>query len=132
MSSTWRVIDNGLTGGAVLRARSLREINELELQKLERSVGSELATLQNQLRAIDARHASLLQSVGAAEKNLAVVEKSWREGLASQLEFRTAETGLLATQRGLLDTTYQQNVARAAWDRATGRYFRFTEGELHR
>lgn len=126
-SYTWRVIDNGMTGGAVLRARSLREINQLELQKLERSVGRELATLQNQLRAIDARHDSLMKSVDVAEKNLAVVEKSWREGLASQLEFRTAETGLLATRRGLLDTTYQQNIARAEWDRATGRYFQFAD-----
>ncbi|MEO6872817.1 MAG: TolC family protein, partial [Chthoniobacterales bacterium] len=126
-SYTWRVIDNGTVGGAVLRARSLREINELELQKLVRSVGRELATLQNQLRAIDARHASLTGAVDLAEKNLAIVEKGWREGLASQLEFRTAETSLLATRRDLLDTTYQQNVVRAEWDRATGRYFQFTD-----
>ncbi|MEO6871038.1 MAG: TolC family protein [Chthoniobacterales bacterium] len=127
VSYTWRVIDNGTVGGAVLRARSLREINELELQKLERSVSRELATLQSQFAAIAARHDSLMESVGLAEKNLAVVEKGWREGLASQLEFRTAETSLLATRRGLLDTTYQQNVVRAEWDRATGRYFQFTD-----
>src|SRR5437763_6481666 len=32
---TWRVVDNGKVGGAVLRARSAREINELTCRKLE-------------------------------------------------------------------------------------------------
>ncbi len=126
-SSTWRVVDNGKVGGLVLRQRSLREINALQLQKLERSVGRELAALQNNFRALAARHDSLGQAVDVAENNLAVVEKSWQEGLASQLEFRTAETGLLATRRGLLDTAYEQNVALAEWDRASGRYFQFTD-----
>jgi outer membrane protein TolC len=127
-SYTWRVIDDGAVGGVVLRARSLREINEIKLQQLEQSVGRELAMLQNRFRAINARHESLIKSVDVAEKNLAVVEKSWREGLASQLEFRTAETSLLATRRGLLDAAYEQNLARAEWDRATGRYFQFGDG----
>ncbi len=126
-SYTWRLLDNGKVAGAALRARSLREINQLQLQKLERSVGRELAALQNNFRALAARHDSLEQAVDVAENNLAVVEKSWQQGLASQLEFRTAETALLATRRGLLDTAFQQNVARAEWDRATGRYFQFTD-----
>lgn len=124
---TWRLLDNGMVSGAALQQRSLREINELQLQKLERSVGRELAVLQNNFRALAARHGSALQTVDVAENNLAVVEKSWQQGLASQLEFRTAETSLLATRRGLLDAAYQQNVARADWDRATGRYFQFTD-----
>ena len=37
-SYTWRVIDNGKVGGAVLRQRSIREMNELQLKKLEASV----------------------------------------------------------------------------------------------
>lgn len=128
-SYTWRVIDNGEAGGAVLRQRSLREINELQLQKLEASVARELAGLQNNLRAIAARHDSLIKAVDVAEKNVAVVEQSWQQGLASQLEFRTAETDLLATRRSLLDAAYQQNIALAEWDRATGRYFQFSDAK---
>ncbi len=127
VSYTWRVIDNGEVGGGVLRARALREINALRLQQLERSVGRELASLQNTLRAIAARHASLTKAIDVAEKNVTAVEQSWQQGLASQLEFRTAETSLLATRRGLLDSAYAQNVALAEWDRATGRYFQFAE-----
>lgn len=126
-SYTWRLLDDGKVAGAVLRARALRELNQLQLQKLERSVGRELAALQNNFHALAARNDSLQQSVDVAENNLAVVEKSWQQGLASQLEFRTAETGLLATRRGLLDAAFQQNVALAEWDRATGRYFQFTD-----
>ncbi len=126
-TATWRVIDNGLVGGAVAQARAAREINELRLSQLERSVGRELATLQNNLRALTARHDGLQGAIGMAEKNLAAVEKNWQQGLASQLEFRTAQSGLLEARRGLLEVAYQQNVALAEWDRASGRYFQFSQ-----
>ena len=123
---TWHVIDNGKVGGAVLRQKSVRETNELQLAKLEASVARELARLQNNFRAIAARHASLTEAVNVAEENVAVVEKSWQEGLASQLEFRTAETSLLTTRGGILSAAYEQQMALAAWDRATGRYVQFS------
>jgi outer membrane protein TolC len=126
-SYTWRVIDNGKVSGAALRQQSIREMNELQLAKLEASVTRELARLQNNFRAIAARHESLTKAVEVAEKNVAVVENSWQHGLASQLEFRTAETGLLGTRSGILKAAYQQQMARAEWDRATGRYFQFPD-----
>ena len=126
VSYTWRVIDNGKVRGSVLRQKSIRETNELQLAKLESSVARELARLQNNFQAIAARHASLSAAVDLAEKNMAVVEKGWQEGLASQLEFRTAETSLLKTRGGILSAAYEQQMALAAWDRATGRYFQFS------
>jgi AcrR family transcriptional regulator len=126
-SYTWRVIDNGKVSGASLQQQSAREMNELQLQKLETSVGRELAGLTNNFRAIAARHDSLSKAVEVAEKNVAVVEQSWQQGLASQLEFRTAETDLLATRSGILKAAYQQEMTRAEWDRATGRYFQFSD-----
>src|SRR5437660_6612872 len=42
---TWRVIDNGKVGGAVLRARSAREINELTCRKLEANIPRELSRI---------------------------------------------------------------------------------------
>jgi hypothetical protein len=50
------------------------------------------------------------------------------------VEFRNAESSFLETKGALLTAAYQQNVARAEWDRATGRYFQFsgdTAGNLH-
>jgi outer membrane protein TolC len=126
-SYSWRVIDNGKVSGAALRQKSVREINELQLAKLEASVGRELAGLQNNFRAIAARRTSLTEAVDVAEKNVTVVEKSWQEGLASQLEFRTAEAGLLATRSGILRAGFEQQIALAEWDRATGRYFQFAD-----
>ncbi len=129
-SYTWRVIDNGKVSGATMRQRSIRELNELQLKKLETSVAGELAGLQNNFRAIAARHESLTKAADAAEQNIAVVENSWQQGLASELEFRTAETSLLATRTGILEATYEQQMRRAEWDRATGRYFQFSDDTL--
>ncbi len=134
LSSTWRVIDNGQVGGALLTARSARETNELELRKLEASVPRELARLQNNLRAIAARYQSLNRAAEVAERDVVAIQQNRAQGLASVLDFRTAETNLLATRSGLLTALFQQQVALAEWDRATGRYFQFsgdTAGKVH-
>ena len=87
----------------------------------------ELSRIQNNLHALDRRWKSLSGAVTSAEQNVTVVQRSLAEGLSSQLEFRTAENSFLETKSALLSATYQQNVARAEWDRATGRDFQFSE-----
>jgi outer membrane protein TolC len=124
---TCRVIDNGKVGGAVARQRTLRDTNELELKKLEANIPSELARLQNNLEAIAARYGPLLGAAEVAEGNVKSVEENRAQGLASVLDFRTAESDLLVTRRGILTAVYEQNVALAEWDRATGRYFQFCD-----
>jgi outer membrane protein TolC len=124
---TWQVIDNGKVGGAVLRARSAREINELELKKLETSVGQQLSRIRNQLIGLAERHNALIAGSENAEQTAAAVQQNLGSGLASQLEYRVAESSFLKTQSGLLEASYLQNVALADWDRATGRYFQFSE-----
>jgi outer membrane protein TolC len=123
----WRVIDNGKVGGAVLRAREAREINRVLLAKLESNVPRDLTRIENNLRAINAQRESLAKAAGVAQQNVELILENMKEGLASQLEYRDAENSLLTTHDRLLDATYQQNVARAEWDRATGRYFQFSD-----
>jgi outer membrane protein TolC len=124
---TWRVVDNGKVGGRVARARAIREMNEISLRQLEANVSLELKRIHNNLHAIDERWKSLSAAVASAEQNVDVVQRTLAQGLSSQLEFRTAESSFLETKSALLSTAYQQNVARAEWDRATGRYFQFSE-----
>src|SRR5436305_6965005 len=124
---TWQVIDNGKVGGAVLRARSAREINELELKKLEANVGQQLSRIRNQLNGIAERHNALISGASNAELAASAVQQNLGSGLSSQLEYRVAESSFLKTQSGLLEASYLQNVALAEWDRATGRYFQFSE-----
>ena len=123
---TWRVVDNGRVGGRVMRARAVREMNEISLRQLEANVALELRRIANNLRAIEQRWKSLSAAIASAEQNVTVVERTLAEGLSSQLEFRNAESSFLETKSALLSTLYQQQVARAEWDRATGRYFQFS------
>jgi len=116
---TWRVVDNGKVGGAVLKARSAREINELTCQKLEANIPRALARIANDLRTTEERERSLASATAAAEESARVVQENVASGLVSSLEYRI-------TQSGLLDATYQHNLARAEWDRVTGRYFQFS------
>jgi outer membrane protein TolC len=127
---TWQVIDNGNVGGAVLRARKAREINEVELRKLEASVGRELSRIHNELAGIDARHKSFAGGSDVAGRTAAAVQQNLGSGLASELEHRLAEGNYLKTQTGLLEANYLHNVSLAEWDRATGRYFQFAE-DMH-
>ena len=124
---SWQVIDNGKVGGAKLKAVKAREINEIELKKLEAGVGRQLSQIQNELAGIAARHKSLTSGAGNAEQAAVAVQQNLGSGLASQLEYRVAESSFLKTQSGLLEASYLQNVALADWDGATGRYFQFSE-----
>jgi outer membrane protein TolC len=123
---TWRVIDNGKVGGAVLRARAAREQNELTCRKLESNVSRELSRIANDIQAIDAREKSLASASDAAEESARTVGENVAHGLVSPLEYRVSQTAFLKTKSGLLDATYQHNVAAAEWDRASGRYFQFS------
>jgi len=123
---TWRVIDNGKVGGAVLRARAAREENELTCRKLESNVSRELPRIANNLQAIAIREGSLVSATAAAEESAQTVKENVATGLASQFEYRATQNGFLRTKSGLLDAIYQNNVALAEWDRAAGRYFQFS------
>ena len=124
---TWRVIDNGKVGGAVLRARSAREINELTCRKLEANIPRELSRIANDLKTTDVREESLVSATAAADESARAVQQNLASGLASPLEYRVTQNAFLETKSGLLEAIYEHNLAVAEWDRATGRYFQFSE-----
>jgi outer membrane protein TolC len=123
---TWRVIDNGKVGGAVLRASSAREINELTCRKLEANIPRELSRIANDLKTTEVREKSLSSATTAAEESAQVVQQNLASGLASPLEYRVTQNFFLQTKSGLLEAIYQHNLAMAEWDRASGRYFQFS------
>src|SRR6266436_6234062 len=124
---TWRVIDNGKVGGAVLKARATREMNELTCRKLEANVSRELSRIANDLKGIDARERSLSTASVSAEESANAVRENVATGLASPLDYRVSQNAFLTTRSGMLEAIYQLNVAIAEWDRASGRYFQFSD-----
>ncbi len=87
----------------------------------------ELLSIGNNLNAIESRERSLAAAETAAQESARVVQQNVAQGLVSQLEYRLTQNALLNTRSGLLDAIYQHNLAIAEWDRATGRYFQFSE-----
>ena len=124
---TWRVIDNGQVYGNVKRQRSVREINELLLHKMEQDIPREMARIDRDLKAIAAKQEFLSKASGAAAQNAETVQQNLGKGIVSQLEYRQAQNAALEVQSGLLALAYQQKIALPEWDRATGRYFRFSD-----
>jgi outer membrane protein len=124
---TWRVIDNGKVGGAAQKQEAVRDINELTCQKLEINVRAELSHICNDLKAIDSRQESLSSASAAAQQGVDLVSQNLANGLASQLDYRVSQNGLLQTRSGLLEAAYRRSLAMAEWDRATGRYFQFSD-----
>jgi outer membrane protein TolC len=123
---TWRVVDNGKVGGAVLRARSAKEINELTCRKLEANIPRELLRIADWLKATEERERSLAGASEAAEESARVIQENLASGLVSPLEYRVTQNAFLETKSGLLEAIYQHNISVAEWDRATGRYFQFS------
>jgi len=124
---TWQVVDNGKVGGAVLRARSAREINELTCRNLEADIPRELSRIADWLNATEERERSVAGASEAAEESARVIQQNVASGLVSPLEYRVTQNFFLETKSGLLDAIYQHNLAVAEWDRATGRYFQFSD-----
>jgi outer membrane protein TolC len=124
---TWHVIDNGKVYGAVMKQREVREINEVELKKLEADVPRELSRIQNNLKAIATKQNALKDATTAAEQDATVVQQNLASGVASQFEFRQVESTLLETKSALVSLAYQQKLALAEWDRALGRYLQFSD-----
>lgn len=127
IAGTWRVIDNGRVGGAVERQRAVREMNELVVGRLEAQVPRELTRIANNFRALAERHEAFEKTTDLAQKTAAAVQNNLAEGLSSPLEYRTAESSFLEAEAGMLSAAFEQNLARAEWDRATGRYFQFSD-----
>ena len=124
---TWQVVDNGKTYGAVLKQRSVREINELALQKLEADVPREMTQIRHDLEAIGVKHQLLAGASAFAEENVSTIQQNLAQGIVSQFEFRLAENDSLEVRSNLITLAYQQNLALAEWDRVTGRYFQFSD-----
>jgi len=122
---TWRVVDNGKVGGAVLKARAAREENELTCRKLESNVSRELSRIADDIETSAAREKSLASASAAAEESAHTVRENVATGLASPLEYRVTQSAFLKTKSGLLDAIYQHIVALAEWDRVAGRYFQY-------
>jgi hypothetical protein len=121
---TWRVVDNGKVGGAMLRARAAREENELTCRKLEAKVSRELSRIAKDVDSIAAREKSLASASAAAER---VPHYSGECGNRSRLAAQYRVTKALFSGRGAgCSTVYQHNVALAEWDRAAGRYFQYS------
>src|SRR5256714_69811 len=108
---TWRVVDNGKVGGAVLRARAAREENELTCKKLEANVSRELSRIANDLQAIDARESSLSTASVAAEESARTIRENVANGLVPPLEYRPTENELLTTSSALLNAGYRYKLA---------------------
>jgi outer membrane protein len=126
-SYTWHVVDNGKVWGAALRSRATREINELTYRKLEMEVPRELARIANNLKGIASREISIATASAAAQESAIAVQQNLVSGLVSPLEYRVTQNAFLETKSGLLEARYQHNLAVAEWDRATGRYFQFSD-----
>jgi outer membrane protein TolC len=124
---TWRVIDNGQVYGTVKKQRSAREINELLLHKMEQDIPREMSRIDHDLKAIAEKQTVLGNASGAAAQNALTIQENLAKGIVSQLDYRQVENASLEIQSHLLDLAYQQKVALAEWDRATGRYFRFSQ-----
>src|SRR5438094_10381916 len=77
-------------------------------------------------QAIDGRQNSLSATTTATKESAPTIRENSANGLVSLFEYRVTENALLTTKSGLLDAVYQNNLATAEWDRATGRYFQFS------
>ncbi len=121
----WNVIDTGTVRGEARRLDAVRAEVEVNLQRLERNIPGELAGVRATLESAAADLAVLGGNVETAQNTLNIINSGVAQGINSQFEFLDAQSGVLGTQLGILDAKFALSIARAEFDRITGRYLRF-------
>lgn len=124
---TWQVIDLGRVTGVKRQIESVKQAMEITLKRLEDNVPRELAVLANAAATVEAKFGGLKQSLAEAEELLKLVEMQVGLGAATQLDFLNAQSNLLATQAGILQAVFENEMVRAEFDRMTGRYLEFSQ-----
>lgn len=126
---TWTVIDNGKVGGSSLRLQKIKEAYETKLSALEQDIPRNLSEIYRALDLSQKRISALAASVKRAEGNLKMVQDMITLGRANQLDFVNARNALFQTKQGMLTAFYQNSIALANLDLATGRYLRYVDSE---
>ena len=131
---TWRVIDNGAVRGAVRRANPRATIirpSWTSWRRRCREIWRASETICAHSRRVTTRWTRPSWPQNKLWPGCRTILK---EGLSSQLEYRTAESSFLETKAGVLRAAFEQQLALAERDRVTGRYLQFsddTKGKLH-
>jgi len=126
---TWAVIDTGRVTGQSLSLEKTREIYQIQLADLERNVPKNLSDIYRALDLAQNRISALAKSVKLAQDNLVTVQDLISLGQANQLDFVNARNALLQSKLGMLAAFYENSVALANLDLATGRYLRYVDPE---
>ena len=125
----WNIIDTGTVRGEARRLDAVRAEIEVNLARIERNVPGELAGVRASLESSAGTLAALRGNVEVAQNTLNIINAGVAQGINSQLEFLDAQGGVLNTQLGILDAKFALSMARAEFDRITGRYLRFVSAD---
>ena len=110
-----------------MKQRSIREINELELRKLETASGARsFAESSTNLKAIATKQQELLTATSAAELNAKIVQENLAGAWPRNMNM-THGKHFARHESAVSTLAFQQKLALAEWDRTTGRYFQFSD-----
>ena len=121
----WTVIDTGAIQGEARRLDAVRAELEVNVQRLEKDIPGELAAVRAAIHGSAVSLDALRGNVTTAQDTLNIINAGITQGINSQLEFLDAQNGVLATRAGLLAAELDLSLARAEFDRITGRYLHF-------
>jgi outer membrane protein TolC len=101
----------------------------VNLSALEQDIPRNLSEIYRALDLSQKRISALAASVKLSEGNLKMVVDMISLGSANQLDFVNARNALFQTKQGMLNAFYQNSIALANLDLATGRYLRYVDSE---
>lgn len=116
----WQLFDGFQTRRQIQQNQIAIDQAEIQLEQVRNAAALEVAEAVRQLASAERRLASQARTVETAETAFAFASARLSEGVASQIDVRTASQNLDVARLNYLQAVYDALVARSAYERATG------------
>ncbi len=118
--AAWTLYDGGLREAQIEEARSQMRERQIEVERLQASVDTELRQAYDRLRSHEIQRATSAREVALSEQTLEQAQVGYRLGVLSQLDVINAEAALRIARIQDANTLLDYKLARLNIDRLTG------------
>jgi outer membrane protein len=122
LNVAWNFFDAGLTAGRIREARANETSARATLEQVTLSVVTDVTTAYVQLKSAEQRLVTADSQVQNALESLRLAEGRYRAGFATFIEVIDAQTALVTAQTNQVNARSTVDQARAALNRAIGRF----------
>lgn len=122
LNLTFPIFDGGMRRSGVAEALAARQQSRLAVESLSKAIAIEVESVYLELQTHQSVLASLRDRLHASRENYRAVSRQFDYGLATSVDVMDANTVLVTSEKRLMESRYNFQLALLKLDRATGTF----------